>query len=257
MALDAPGAVASSASGCPPQTPQMLLAHARLAEPFSGVVAVIPCLPIDETLSSVTIDWGDEATSSGTVDFRVEPGGASKSALVHGEHTYLTPTCAAGVPCGDGFQPRATAVTASDGEARHGGGYEIVVSAPAPVGGPIGDPPAPPPVTTGVLPARPSVRRIQRRVLLSPHVRVTCAAASPCVARVEARRRGDGRLVAIGRRDLAAGASATPTAFATRAMARRLLAHGTVRAVLTVSVASTGSSATAPATARRVARLRL
>ncbi len=111
--------------------------------PIDAVVGKITCLPMNESLSNIVIDWGDGSTSAGTATSETEAGGASKTALIRGTHVYTRPTCPTAAPCPGSCAVAVSATTDSDRATRAGGGYEIQVSDPgavAPLPAPIPEP---------------------------------------------------------------------------------------------------------------------
>jgi len=259
---------ASQAVGCPPQTAELKLLRVPVGQPLDTVVAMVGCLPVDETLSSVVIDWGDGTTSAGTATFQAEPGGVGKTALIRGVHAYATATCGAGDPCPPGYLPKASVVTASDGATLAGGGYGVAVDRPVPVADvppPATDPAPPPPRTAPAEVARPSlaagraapsVRRRGRRLRVDPHVRATCPPQARCTAKVVVRTARGGQVIASARADFGPGARGVPTVVLPGATARALLAGSTVPVRIDVTVRERGA-ARAAATRSRRASLRL
>jgi hypothetical protein len=68
------------------------------------------CLPVSDTISSATIDWGDGATSPGSVTYHVNSGGQDKQAWIDGTHTYLRARCPRPAPCPSAYTITATAI---------------------------------------------------------------------------------------------------------------------------------------------------
>jgi hypothetical protein len=129
-------APASQAATCPARPTVLPIAKATQGLPYQGTVGEVNCLPANETLSTVTIDWGDGTSSPATAThFELDPISGAKTALIDGQHTYQTLSCPSGLPspgvvCPNMFRPVVTAVTASDGATITTTGYGITVYAP-------------------------------------------------------------------------------------------------------------------------------
>lgn len=251
---------ASQATDCPPQTPILTNLSTPVGEPVDAVVAKVGCLPLDETLSEVVIDWGDGQTTAGTAAFEVEAGGTSKTALIRGRHVYARATCQAGTVCPDGYLPKATVVTDSDGARRVGGGFMIQVFVPAPVGG------GPAPVgrarfrsaSVKAKRAPPVVRRRGKRVIVNPRMLAICPRqeVGPSRCTVRARLMSRGRALATRRIGVEGGSRVMPRLALRGRWKRAFLAGGRIRAKIIVSVDQRHEGVD-PATGSRTTILRL
>lgn len=257
---------ASQATECPPAPPILEGLSVQVGEQVDAVVARIWCLPLDETLSSIVIDWGDGQTTAGTATFEVAADGTSKTPLIRGRHVYTRATCQAGTVCPDGYLPKATAVTDSDGARRAGGGFMIQAFAPAPVG-------APAPVDGGPAPvgrarfrsasvkakrAPPVVRRRGKRVVVNPRVLAICPRQEHLTGSCTVRVRADAEraVLATSRKRVQGGSRSMPRLVLRGNWRRAILAGKTVRVKITVSV-DPHHEDVEPATQSRIATLRL
>jgi hypothetical protein len=68
------------------------------------------CLPVSDTISSATIDWGDGTSSPGSVTYDVNSDGQDKQAWIDGTHTYLRARCPRPAPCPGAYRITATAI---------------------------------------------------------------------------------------------------------------------------------------------------
>ncbi len=98
---------------------------------YHGWLAV-ECLSPGDTLSNVSIHWGDGLVSGGTVGYEPPNSSGYVTALVVGDHVYSRATCTTSKRrCTSGYKPSVTATDEPSGKSVWGGGGVVLVSGKA------------------------------------------------------------------------------------------------------------------------------
>jgi hypothetical protein len=95
--------------------------------PVDAPIGTFACLPLEESLEALTIDWGAGTVTPGRVEYATHPGSEYRSAAAYGSHAYATANCRQGLDYDFPYITAITAVRSSDGAAVSGQGSVVRV----------------------------------------------------------------------------------------------------------------------------------